>query len=209
MSHLACGDKPKCKMTKNQINTFKTSIKVFKENNIKPKWIHIAASSAFLRQNKYSNLGDMARLGLALYGFDLGRTNTSLKPVLKLITQLVQIKRIKKGETVGYDGIYQTATDATIGVLPLGYNDGIKRRLSNKGYVSIKNIQCKIIGRVSMNITTIDISHINSLFIGQETVIFSDSANDVNSIYYAAKICGTIPYDLMITLNPKIYRIII
>lgn len=209
MSHFACGDTPECELTSKQLGDFKLAKKICYEYGIKPKWEHIAASSALLRQDKYPDLGNMARTGLALYGFDPGGMKTPLKPILKLITKFVQIKQIKKGEKVGYGGTFRAEKDMKIGILPLGYNDGLDRRLSNKGYVTINKIPCKIAGRVSMNITTIDISHVIHPRIGKDVMVYSDNSDDVNSIENSAKLCKTIPHDILVGLNPNFSRYLI
>lgn len=209
MSHFACGDKPNCRITKLQIENFQLIREILNRSGMKPRWFHIAASSAFLRQSGYKDLGNMARVGLALYGFDPGGLQTKLRPILKLTSTLVQIKRIKKCELIGYDGTFRAQRNMTIGILPLGYNDGLDRRLSNKGFVTIDKIPCQIVGRVSMNITIVDISKIKNPFVSQEVIVYSDNPNDLNSIENAAKLCKTIPYDLLVSFSSEISREIV
>lgn len=103
--------------------------------------------------------GSLARCGLAFYGYG----HPELTPALRLTTTLIQIKHIKKDETVGYDGTFTAREDMKIGILPLGYHDGMDRRLSGIGLVSINGVACPIIGRVSMNLTTIDLSHLTEV----------------------------------------------
>lgn len=136
-------------------------------------------------------------------------TTRQLKPVLTLTTKIIQIKRIKKGESVGYDGTYTAKADMTTAILPIGYYDGIDRRLSSRGYMTINGAPCKILGRVSMNITTINISEIPDPQIGTEVVVFSNNPNDLNSIQNTAKLCNTIPYDILISLAPSTKRVIV
>lgn len=209
MSHFACGDKPNAQITKLQIANFKKAQRISKENEIKPKWVHIAASSALLRYHEYPDLGNMARVGLALYGFDPGGLQTKLRPALKLISKLIQIKRIKKGEYIGYGRTYRAKGEMTIGILPLGYNEGLDWRLSNCGFVSINKTFCPIIGRVSMNITTVDIGDVQGSFIGQEVVVYSDKSKDLNSIENSSKNCKTIPHNLLSGLSPVIQRAVL
>ncbi len=209
MTHLASTNGKSDKIFQNQINNFKKALSILNQYKIKPKWIHIAASGGLINNEAreiISNLSNLSRAGLALYGLE---NDKNLKPTLKLTTTLGQIKQIKKGEKIGYDGTYTARQDMLVGILPIGYNDGIDRRLSNIGYVSMDGTFCKILGRVSMNITAIDLSSVKNPKIGQEVLVYSEKKDDKNSIYFASKLCKTIPYDLLIHLSESTKRIII
>ena len=182
MSHLAGG------MDKLQIQRFHQAQKLVQKYGFSPKWIHLGTS------------GNMARVGLKLY---------LQKPILKFISHLAQVKKIKKGEGVGYDRTYKAKKDTIIGIIPAGYYDGVDRGLSNKGFVKIKNIFFPIIGRVSMNITTVDITSIKNAKIGDEIVVYSDHSSDRNSIENTAKICKKIPYEILVHLAQSTRRIIV
>jgi alanine racemase len=95
-----------------------------------------------------------------------------------------------------------------IGVLPLGYHDGVDRRLSNKGFVAIKGVACPIIGRVSMNLTTVDLSKVPDAKVGDEVEVYSDKPADKNSIANVAKVCDTIPYDILVNLAGSTRRVV-
>lgn len=214
MSHLAVYSKKSSAYTKNesypkfQLQNYQKALKICKKIGINPKWKHLAASGGLL--NKYTKKTNMSRCGISLYGIDReDRSNGKLKPILSLKTKIIQIKDIKKGDKVGYDSTFQAKKDMTIGVLPLGYNDGIDRRLSNKGCVLVGGSKCPIIGRISMNITTIDLTGIKRFFLGQEALVFSSNPKDPNSIQNAAKICKTLPHDLLVHINPTFRREIV
>ncbi len=110
---------------------------------------------------------------------------------------------------MGYDGTYTAKKDMVIGILPIGYNDGLDRRLSGKGSVEIKKTVCPIIGRISMNLTTIDIDKVKNPTTGQKAIVFSDNPDNPNSIQSAALICETTPYVLMVNLDSSTKRIIV
>src|SRR5258708_2270824 len=198
MSHFAAADKPTDPSTKKQTKEFEDAQEIVKSLGISTKWIHIAASSGLLHHTDYKNIGNIARTGIVLYGIDPEGKNNNLKPVLQLSTTIAQIKTIQKGDKVGYDFIYTAQNDMQIGILPLGYFDGVDRRLTNKGFVKVNETFCPIIGRVSMNITTIDLSNIQNPQVGQSVTVFSNNPEDKNSISNAAKQCDTIPYDLLV-----------
>lgn len=220
MSHLASADNPEDPLNKLQINNFEKALTIVENHGIKPEWIHIQNSDGlslhlfesepFRLIPQSRRLGgvsvNMARVGLALYGIS---DDSNLKPVLSLKSKIIQIKRLRKGDRVGYDGTYTAKKTMTLGVLPLGYFDGVDRRLSNKGYVSVDGVVCPIIGLVSMNITTVDLSRVPNPQIGQEVFVYSNNRTDKNSIVNSAKICGTIPYDLLVHLTSSTKRVIV
>ncbi len=211
MSHLAMADKPHHPLTINQLKNFDTAQTILESNGIVPKWIHIAASAGLLnsRQLVPHKIGNLARVGLALYGIDPRGKHTPLKNTMELKTTLVQTKQIEKNEKVGYDFTYRAKKNTTMGILPLGYNDGIDRRLSNTGYVSIKGYMCGIVGRVSMNITTIDLSNVPNAKVSDEVIVYSSNKSVKNSWERSAKFIDTIPYELLVHLHTSIRRVII
>lgn len=208
MSHLGAANN--LAATKKQIANFNETKKMVFAAGLKPIWFHIAASSGLLHNAEYKNeIGNLARCGIALYGVEPEKLDKNLKPVLTFKTILNQIKELKRGEKVGYDFTLTAKKDMHIGVLPVGYFDGIDRRLSNKGNVLINNIACPIMGRVSMNITTIDISNVPEPQVGDEVIIYSNKTKDKNSIVNAAVIAKTIPYDLVVKLSTTTKRIVV
>ena len=206
MSHLAYGGDPDHPFTRRQIDNFSVAKETLNAWGIEPEWTHIAASSAILISEKYKNkLGNLGRAGLALYG--ISEKKGSVFPVLRFSTTLVQVKSVKKGDRVGYDFSFVAERDMKIGVLPAGYNDGVDLRLFGKGGVSIRRRQCPYVGRISMNLSVVDVSAIPDAHPGDEVVIFSHHEEDENSILSSARICETIPYELLVHLHPSTRRI--
>lgn len=211
MSHLASSESRTDKSFLSQINGFKKALRTIKKHGINPKWIHIAATGSIINPQTrpiVSKISNMVRAGLFLYGLSSSTPDENLKPSLKLITHISQIKTLKRGESIGYDGTYTAKKDAVIGVLPIGYYDGVDRELSNKGIVKINGVDCPIIGRVSMNLTTVDISGTN-VKMGDEVIIYSDNPKDKNSIENTAKICKKIPYEILVNLAESTRRVVI
>ena len=221
MSHLAVADDPKNPLNKIQFQNFKKAKEIVKNAGFKPKWFHLGGSYALLNLNpKDCNL---IRVGKALYGV-VGNASTSsakktsslsavegIHPVLSFKSKIAQIKNIKKGDKIGYSSTFTAQKDLKIAVLPLGYNDGLDRRLSNKGVVRVGGdggVGCKILGLISMNVAVIDISEVKNPYLGQEVVIFSDNPKDKNSIQKCAEECGTISYELLVHLHPSTKRIV-
>lgn len=210
MSHLSSSESDKDELFLNQVKNFQKAQEMLKKHKIKPKWVHLSASGAitnFKTRPIIAKISNLTRAGISLYGFSA--TDSNLKPALTVTTKLAQIKTIKKGGKVGYDGTFTAKKDMLIGILPIGYNDGVDRRLSNIGVVSMQGKVCNILGRVSMNITTIDLTNVPDAQKGGTVIVFSNHHIDPNSVQNAANICKTIPYELLIHLDPTIKRIIV
>lgn len=212
MSHLASSSGKNDPLFLAQIKEYKKAKEICREMKVYPKWFHIAATGSIINPETLpiiAGISNLARAGLALYGFSSTTFDKNLKPVLNLTTKIIQIKKVKKGEKIGYEGTYTAGKDLTIGVLPIGYYDGVDRRLSNKGIFLVDNIQCPILGRVSMNINIIDVSNVPNPKVGQEVIVYSNNPKDKNSIGNCAKICRTIPYDLLVNLAETTRRVIV
>lgn len=208
MSHFASADEPDAPVTQEQISNFAMVLSLVKSHHIRPQWIHCQASAGLLNLDIPGC--NLARTGVALYGISPGPgSDDNLKPVLSLQTKLIQTKQLKKGDYVGYGATFQAQKPMTIGVLPVGYYDGVDRRLSNKGFVKIEGQYCQIVGRVSMNITTIDLTAINNAHVGQAVEVFSPNPSDQNSIMHAATVCDTISYDLLVHISQTIKTVVI
>lgn len=212
MSHLASSESRTDPIFQKQIIQFKKAQEICKKYGIEPQWLHIAATGSLINPQTrplISEVSNMARAGLALYGFSSSTFDENLKPALKLTTKIIQIKKVAKGEKLGYDGTYTAKKDLTIAVLPIGYYDGVDRRLSNKGVFLVQGKSCPILGRVSMNINIIDVSNVPNAKVGDEVIVYSPDAEDKNSLTNSAKICRTIPYDLLVNLAESTRRVIV
>lgn len=205
MSHFSSADNPNNPLNKLQTKNFEGALEVLRSQKVYPKYCHLANSDALISTlPKFST--NPARVGIALFG--IGRDD-NLNPVLSFKTKIVQIKKIRRGDRVGYSGTFTARKSMLIGVLPAGYYDGVDRKLSNKGIVTIDGKECPIIGTVSMNITTIDLSNVHNPYVGQIVLVYSNIRTDKNSIENAAKTSRTIPYDLLVHLASSTKRVIV
>lgn len=201
MSHLGNAFDPDNPLTRKQVVNFRLARKILADNGIFPKWVHLASSGVVLNAKKYGDVGNLARVGKALY--------TVVKPTLRLVAKIAQVKEIRKGDSVGYDFTFRARKPTKIAILPIGYNDGVDRRLSNRGVVKLNGKFCPIIGRVSMNITAVDVSSAGKVVVGNEVEIISTKSSDPNSIVNIAKICGTIPYEILVHVAPTTKRVVV
>lgn len=208
-SHLANPENKQ--FTRKQIKTFKEVINIFKQEGFFFQWRHISATGGSLEiKDPEFNL---ARIGLGFYGLSPFKKKTkldkALKPALKLSSHIVQIKTIGAGERVSYGNGFKTKEKTKIGILPLGYYDGLDRKLSNKGLVFVKNKKCPIIGKICMNLTVINLNGPAQIRVGEKVIIHDDKTSSVNSIKNSAEICQTIPYTLLASLSETTRRILI
>lgn len=206
-SHFADADGEDKNFSKKQIEIWKEAVEIFKQNFSSVKYFHIA-NSAGVKFSK--NLeANVVRLGIGLYGFDQSGEVFGLKPAMELKTIISGIKYIKNGDFVGYNHTFQANYDMKIATLPVGYFEGVDRRLSSKGYVKIKGEFCPILGRVSMNIISVDVSLVPNIKVGDEAVVVSVNMEDKNSVENIARECDTIPYEILVHIPSHLRREII
>ena len=190
--------------------SFENAQKIVEERGVKLKWVHIANSCGVLNAKYFKGkLGNTARVGKAFYGYDPEQLSNKLKPALILKSHIAQIKRLKKGEKVGYDFTYTAPRDTVIAILPIGYNDGVERNLSNIGVVTVKGKECRIIGRVSMNVTTIDVEGIKNVQVGDEVTVYSNNSKMNNSLDKAGTLARKITHEMLVHLTPSTKRIVV
>ncbi len=122
---------------------------------------------------------------------------------------LIQIKRLARGESVGYGRTFKAENNMIIGVLPVGYADGLDRGLSNEGHVIVAGKRAPIIGRISMNLTTIDLSNIQNANVGEEVVLIGRQGSEEISADELAGKLNTINYEVVTRINRATPRSIV
>lgn len=206
-SHLADADNIESKSVSKQLKNWSKARDIILQNFPKTTYSHISATAGVLHTD--DNIHNLARLGLGLYGISpADNTKINLKPALSMQTIISGVKKISKGDTVGYNNTFVAPRDMLIATIPAGYAEGVDRRLSNKGQVEVNGILCPIIGRVSMNITTIDVSAVPAVKLGDSVTIISDDNASPISISNIAKACQTIPYEILIHIPSHLRRLI-
>ena len=164
---------------------------------------HILNSSGIIRFPQYQL--DMVRLGLGLYGIDISKeAKTKLKKVHCLKAFILQTKKVKKGESIGYSRKYIAQNDMRIGILNIGYADGLPRILSGGNYsFALRSQPVPLVGNISMDLTNIDITHISDAKAGDEVEIFGDFA----LIEKLAETARTISYEILSNISDRVKRI--
>ena len=201
-SHLAASeDISENKFTVKQIKTFTDlASKVSSQVSSRPM-LHMSNTSGILNYPECEF--DMVRCGIGLYGYS-NFLDKSLVPVHRLRTVISQIIKVKKGETIGYNRSFKSIKPSVVGIIPLGHADGISRSFSKGGFVIINNFKAKIIGNICMDVFMVDLNGIPAKE-GDEVIIF----NQTHTAEDFAKEVGTISYEILTNLSPRISRKII
>ena len=207
-SHFADADGQDSGFTNMQIECWNKVVPVWKAAFPTLKWWHIGATAgAAYTKNIDANL---VRLGTGLYGFPRHASQTFLlTPALSLWSTLTGSKILRQGERVGYNGTFAAPHDMQVATVALGYYEGVDRRLSNKGCMQVDGVVCPIVGRVSMNITTIDISLCPNVALGARVLVFSANPADANSLQSLAAMCDTTPLELLVGIPQHLRRVVV
>jgi len=189
MSHLACADEPDHAMNQQQLARFCAMT----EDITAPR--SLAATGGILLGPEYHF--DLTRPGIGLYG---GLPFADAQPVATLSLPVIQTRDLEAGETVGYGNAWTTNTTATIATLSGGYADGLHRALSSGATLWANDIACPLVGRVSMDLITVDISHLH------EVPRHLDILGPLQTVDALADMAGTIGYEILTSLGPRYTR---
>lgn len=206
-SHFADADSVEETFTKKQIGSWNAVVKLFREYFPHLKYFHAAATAGLRYADQIE--ANIARLGIGLYGINPSPDKIGLKPTLEMRSTVSSLKTIPAGQKVGYNITFESDKPLRIANIPAGYNEGIDLRLSNKGAFRVHGKLCPIIGRVSMNITTIDVTEIADAKLEDEVIIIIGDETSPNSVENIAKICHTIPYEIFIHIPQYLRRIVV
>lgn len=197
MSHLACSDEPDHKMNRTQLERFKAALSM-----LPAAPASLAASGGIMLGKEY--LFDMVRPGVCLYGGNPQPSNPNLfTRVVRLTTRVMQVRHAAKGETVGYGASFKIKRPSLLATGALGYADGIFRSLSNSGAVAVNGSRAPIVGRVSMDLLTFDITDVpDPVAPGDEVELIGDTI----ALEEIAAAAGTISYEILTSLSRRARR---
>lgn len=202
-THFSSSDESE-EYTKFQINNFKSVLNELKNNNIEFKYIHNCNSAGIIcYPEAHYNL---VRPGISLYGYypdENMKDKIELKPSATLKSKVSFIKTVKEGTAISYNRKFITNRESTIATVPIGYADGIRRTLTNKGKVYINGDFAPIVGTVCMDSFMIDVTRIPNTKIGDEVIIFD---NEHITLEDLAKYCNTINYEILSCISNRIPR---
>lgn len=211
MTHFAnADDSSQNDFTNLQIARFKTAVGILREKGFDPTYTDLANSPGAVAHPAARN--NMVRLGGILYGLgdDVLPANVEkpkLKPVLSLKSQINLLKKVRKGETVGYARTFTTERDSLIATIPIGYHDGLPRAVSNRAKAIINGHFAPIVGRVSMDWTILDVTDVPGINVGDEAILIGVKDDLRIKAEALAAQANTISYELTCGINQRVTKI--
>lgn len=214
MTHLAAADDASCRpLTLDQIHRFDEAVAAFREHGYRPTHLHLANSAGIYGHRE--SWGNMVRPGGVLYGLwrdvlPLSISDPQLSPVMSLYSRIIMLKWIPPGETIGYGCTFEASRRSLIATLPIGYHDGYMRGFSNRAHVIVRGVYAPVVGRVSMDLTLIDVTDVAGVELHDEvTMLGWDRRNPELRIKAEdlARIPGTLSYEVTCGVGDRVPRI--
>jgi alanine racemase len=214
MTHVAATDGARSDSGQEQARTFQELLNSARARGLFDgpsgrAWVHIANSACVL--SGLDPLHDAVRVGAAAYGIapDPHLNHPELAPVMAIKTRIVHVQDVRRGEHVGYGGSWEARRDSRIAVLPVGYDDGVDWRLGNKGDVLVRGRRVPIVGRISMDYATIDVTDVHSVGVGDVvTLLGADGGSRIRAEEIASR-TGTVPYDVTCSIGKRVERVFV
>ncbi len=207
-THCSSSDEKDSAFTNLQIKRFRDVLAALDSMNARIPLRHMANSGAILGYPEA--YFTMVRPGLSLYGLysseDVSR-DIGIRPVMSFKTRIIHIKDMESGDVVGYGRTYRITKPTRVATLPLGYDDGYNRLLSNQGEVIIRSKKASIIGRVCMDQCFVDVTNIKEVSVGDEVVLYGNQGQEIIPIESIAKQLNTIPYEVTCSISKRVPRI--
>ncbi len=209
MTHFARADEADTEFTGQQIQAFHSAAAVFRQHTSTTPLLHAANSAALLSTPEAQF--DAVRPGIALFGGS-GKS-PALKPVMRVRTEIVAIRQLQTGDGVGYGQSWRASRPSLIATVPIGYADGLSRHMSNRGHLLVRGKRVPVVGAVSMDMTTIDVTDAPGSSIRDEVIVLGSQegplGKDEITTGELAEIAQTIPWEIMTTISrrvPRFYR---
>lgn len=212
MTHFACADGADPESIGRQLDLFDAATGALRSLGVDAPLRH-AANSAAILQSPRSHL-DVVRPGIALFGVEpRAGICRELRPVMQVRTELVAVREISAGQTVGYGATWKAERTSRIATIPMGYADGLSRALSNRGELLVRGKRAPIAGVISMDMTMLDVTEIEGVRVGDECVVLGSQkgplGQDTISVEEIASRLGTIPWEVLTDISrrvPRFYR---
>jgi len=211
MSHFASAPNYTTAQTDEQIATFTAVLQHLRDGGVEPALVHLSSTVpvAYGRKEAWGNL---VRPGHAIYGYvspakgAAGACLLSVRPALSWKATVLEVKDVPAGASIGYGGIHSTARETRIAVLGVGYADGYPHRLSNKGRVLVQGRAAPVLGAVSMDLTTVDVSGL-TVAAGDSVTLLGVEGSESIDAQQIAKLAGTISYSVLCGIGSRVARL--
>jgi alanine racemase len=212
MTHLASAANVTSPQTDEQLKAFDRAVSGLREAGLPPFMRHVDATNS-LHLVEHDTEVHLIRPGLAVYGYvtepsaPVTRGKLQVKPALSWKARIILVKDLPAGVSVGYGATYTTTKPTTIAVLAVGYSDGYPHQQSNKGAVLVNGHQAPIVGAVSMDVTTIDVSGIPGVSAGGQVTLLGSEGDLSLDATQVGRNSGTIPYSILCNIHERVPRI--
>lgn len=205
MTHFSSADLDSA-TTAEQLTRFESAVQLVRRYGHAPFLLHCANSAGMFR---FPNARmDMVRPGIALFGVSPANDIVAdFKPSMRLCTQIIAMRTLDAGEPVGYSETFRTTRVTRIATVPMGYGDGLFRAASNRGHMLVRGALVPIVGNVSMDLTTLDVTDIEDAAIGDEVVVLGTQGDAVLTADAVAHAAGTIAYEVLTNVSRRVPRV--
>lgn len=210
MTHFAAADNlSENDFTNGQVNKFDEAVAIFEAKGYHLTYKDLANSPGAVAHK--NSRGNLIRIGGILYGLGgdvlpAGIDQPELKPVMSLHTRVAQLKSVPKGETLGYSRTFTTERDSLIATVPIGYQDGYRRSLSNIGHAIINGQYAPVVGRISMDWTIFDVTNIPDVKVDNEVILIGGNSSLKVTTEEIARATNTISYEITCGINRRVTR---
>ncbi|MCX8064683.1 MAG: alanine racemase [Candidatus Hydrogenedentes bacterium] len=206
-THFPCAEIENDGFTENQISIFSKLLEDLGKAGIPYELAHCANSAGII--NYPSSYFDAVRPGIITYGVlpvNNSKARELVSPILRWESKIIQVKTIPKGFTIGYGRTFEAPYDMNVAIVPVGYADGFKLSLSNKGEVLIGGVRCPVRGNVSMDQIVVELKTNKLVKSGDPVVIIGKDGDDEITVEEMAQKAGTIPYDILTGIGARVKR---
>ena len=211
-THLASSEVLDAASVQQQLQRFTEARLMLRDAGFDPPLVHAANTAAVIARK--ATLFSMVRPGIALYGyflpFENGGNQTNfdfeVQPALSWKTRVLSLRKMPANQALGYGGTYVTSAPSIIAVLPVGYADGLNRQLSSRGRVIVRERHAPIVGRISMDLTLVDVTDIPGIAVGDEVVLLGSSNGLSVDALEHAKLANTTPYEILCCISKRVPR---
>jgi len=205
MTHLSTADADP-QYVAEQLAGFSEARGLVRRFGHEPAVLHVANSAALFRHPE--SHFDWVRTGLALYGYPGSDTiDAPLRPALRWRTEVLRVRTLQAGESVGYGRSFRAPAETRLATIPVGYGDGLLRSASNRGQVLIGGVRCPIVGNIAMDLTTVDVSGVSRVAVGDEVLLLGEQGGSVLDARDLAVAAGTIPYEVLTNVSRRVPRV--
>lgn len=214
-THLASAEDLVSTQTDEQAARFNSALADVRAQGFAPEWIHVSNSAALLAGHKFDS-ENMVRAGALLYGMCLPLvtsagteqdTQKDFEPILTFKSRVVYLKDVPSGTPLGYGAAYHARRPSRIATVPVGYADGLSRRLSNRGRGIVRGRPAPIVGNISMDLSLFDVTEVPGVEVGDEIVLIGTmDGNSITALEIARQI-STVPYEVLCAIGKRVPRI--